>query len=56
MLFSDSDIDFNNTLAIIASMENYDEAEDYFLNELEMDESDHDVADFLNIIKNYFGE
>lgn len=55
-LFNSSDVDFNNTLAIVASMENYDEAEDYFLGELQWDSKRGDVADFLGIIKKYFKE
>lgn len=55
-LFNNSDVDFNNTLAIVASMENYDEAEDYFLGELQWDSKQGDVADFLGIIKKYFKE
>lgn len=55
-LFNNSDVDFNNTLAIVASMENYDEAEDYFLGELQWDSKQGDVADFLSVIKRYFKE
>lgn len=55
-LFNNSDVDFNNTLAIVASMENYDEAEDYFLGEMQWDAKRVDVADFLDIIKRYFKE
>lgn len=55
-LFNNSDVDFNNTLAIVASMENYDEAEDYFLGELQWDSKQGDVADFLGVIKRYFKE
>ncbi len=55
-LFDNSDVDFNNTLAIVASMESYDEAEDYFLNELQWDPKREDVADFLEVIKRYFKE
>ena len=55
-LFNNSDVDFNNTLAIVASMENYDEAEDYFLGEMQWDPMRVEVADFLDIIKRYFKE
>ena len=55
-LFDNSDVDFNNTLAIVASMEDYDEAEDYFLGELQWDAGRTEVADFLEIIKRYFKE
>ncbi len=55
-LFNNSDADFNNTLAFVASMENYDEAEDYFLGELQWDPSSREVIDFLEILKKYFKE
>ena len=53
-LFSGSDADFNNTLALVASMDNYDEAEDYFLGDLQWDPTSQDVTDFLEILKRYF--
>ncbi|MCH5240027.1 MAG: hypothetical protein J1F38_07375 [Muribaculaceae bacterium] len=53
-LFNNSDVDFNNTLALVASMENYEEAEDYFLNEVGFNRDDSVVTDFLEIIKRYF--
>lgn len=55
-LFGNSDVEFNTTLALVASMENYSEAEDYFINELGMDGQREEVGDFLTIIKKYFGE
>lgn len=53
-LFANSDADFNNTLALVASMETYDEAEDYFLDELQWNTSRDEVAEFLAILKKYF--
>lgn len=55
-LFNQSDADFNTTLSLVASMDSYEEAEDYFLNELQWDPASGDVADFLEIIKKYFKE
>ncbi len=55
-LFDNSDASFNNTLALMASMENYDEAESYFIDELQWDVKRQEVADFLEIIKKYFKE
>ena len=54
-LFENSDVDFNNTLAFVASMENYDEAEDYFINEQGWNTNDINVKAFLEILKKYFG-
>lgn len=53
-LFDNSDTNFNNTLALVASMDTYDEAEEYFLNEEHFDKNDQVVAEFLNVIKRYF--
>lgn len=53
-LFRNSDIEFNNNLALIASMEDYEEAENYFINELEFDKNHLPVKEFLEIIKRYF--
>ena len=53
-LFENSDIDFNNTLALVASMENYEEAEDYFINEEGFDLNNTVVKEFMEIIKRYF--
>lgn len=53
-LFGGSDAEFNTTLALVASMEGYDEAEDYFLGELQWDPRKPEVSDFLEIIKRYF--
>lgn len=53
-LFCNSDADFNTTLALVASMDSYDEAEDYFLGELQWNPQREEVLDFLEILKNYF--
>lgn len=53
-LFGNSDADFNNSLALVASMDSYEEAEDYFINELGMEPSRRSVMDFLEIINKYF--
>lgn len=53
-LFNDSDADFNTTLAFVASMENYSEAEDYFLRELSWNGDSEEVKGFLSLIKKYF--
>lgn len=53
-LFDNSDIDFNNTLALVASMETFEEAEDYFLNEEGFDMQNKVVKEFMEVIKRYF--
>ena len=53
-LFDNSDEDFNNTLALVASMENFEEAEDYFINEEGLDPENAVVQEFMDVIKRYF--
>ena len=53
-LFKNSDADFNNTLAVLASMEDYDEAEEYFLSEEGFNLGNPVVREFMEIIKKYF--
>lgn len=53
-LFGGSDTAFNATLSLVASMDSYDEAEEYFIDELQWDQSRLEVIEFLDILKNYF--
>lgn len=53
-LFENSDINFNNSLALVASMDDYEEAEVYFINDVGLNPSDPTVNDFLEIVKRYF--
>ena len=53
-LFGGSDADFSAAMDLVATMENYEEAEQYFTEELGWDVEDPDVADFLAIIERYF--
>lgn len=55
-LFGGSDANFNTTLALVASMDSFEEAEDYFLNDLQFNPQRQETIDFLEIIKNYFKE
>lgn len=53
-LFDGSDADFNNTLALVASMEDFDEAEEYFISEEGFNMRNPVVREFMDIIKKYF--
>lgn len=55
-LFSNSDVEFNNTLALVASMDSYEEAENYFLNELGWNSGNPAIMDFFQKLKKYFNE
>ena len=39
----------------IASLDSYDEAEEYFYGDMGLDPEAEDVADFMAVIRNYFG-
>lgn len=54
-LFGNSDAEFSQAMNMVAAMEDYEEAEEYFLGELGWDAENQEVIDFLAIIKNYFG-
>ncbi len=53
-LFAGNDADFNTALAKVASMESYDEAEEFFIDELQWNPERPEVVDFMAVIRNYF--
>lgn len=53
-LFSNSDPDFNAALDLVATMDSYDEAEDYFYNDLEWNPDDAVVTEFMTLLTRYF--
>lgn len=53
-LFGNSDSVMNETLNLVETMHTFDEAEDYFYNDLQWDHESPEVADFMVIIKNHF--
>lgn len=53
-LFSNSDRDFNDALDMLASMDCYEEAENYFYNNLEWDMENPEVCAFMDIVARYF--
>lgn len=55
-IFGGSDAEMNTTLDFVASMDSYGQAEEFFLTDMDLDKENEDVADFLNIIRKYFGE
>lgn len=55
-IFGGSDAEFNIAMDRIAAMASYDEAENYFLEEMGLNPEDEDVADFMEIIRIYFGQ
>lgn len=54
-LFGNSDAQLNDALDVIAAMNSYDEAEDYFYNDLVWDKDSEDVKDFMSVVANHFG-
>jgi len=54
-IFGGSDAEFNAAMNRIASLDSYDEAEEYFYGDMGLDPEAEDVADFMGVIRNYFG-
>lgn len=53
-LFNNSDAEFSSAMDLVATMDNYEEAEEYFLGDLGWNEENADVTAFLDIIRQYF--
>lgn len=53
-LFSNSDVEMNDTLNLVETMHSYAEAEDFFYGDLEWDKESPEVIDFMNVIRNHF--
>ena len=53
-LFGNSDSVMNETLNLVETMHSFDEAEDYFYNDLQWEHDSPEVADFMVNIKNHF--
>ncbi len=53
-LFSNSDSDFNAALNAVATMDSYDEAEAYFLHQLDWNPEERVVEEFLEMLRRYF--
>lgn len=53
-LFGGSDSQFNAAMDQVAAMESYEEAEEYFIDDLGFDPEADDVIAFMDIIKEYF--
>ena len=53
-LFNNSDVEFNDTLALIASMHSLDEAQEYLFEDLQWDEESAPVRDFMSVINSFF--
>lgn len=53
-LFRNSQEEFDETLYVIAQMSNFDEAEEYFYNDLCWNPDSEDVKEFMDIVKKHF--
>lgn len=54
-LFGNSDAEYTAAMDLIATMSDYKEAEEYFLDELDWSMENPEVHDFMDILKKYFG-
>lgn len=55
-IFAGSQDDFNMAMDHLATLDSYEEAEEFFIEEMALDPEDQDVIDFMAIIKEYFGQ
>ena len=53
-LFGNSEAEFVDALNMIEAMHSYEEATEYFLNDLGWDENVAEVSEFLNIVRHHF--
>ncbi|MCM1164118.1 MAG: hypothetical protein NC339_07715 [Muribaculaceae bacterium] len=53
-LFHGSEADFTDTLDVISAMSSFDEAEEYFYDDLCWDPDNEDVKAFMEIVKRHF--
>lgn len=55
-LFGNSDTEFTDTLNLVEAMRNYNEAEDYFYNDLAWDAEASEVQEFMAVVNRYFNK
>lgn len=53
-LFGGNDAAFSDALSRVASMDSYDEAEGYFLDDCQWDPERPEVVDFMGVLRKYF--
>lgn len=53
-LFDGNASEFNAALAEVVAMDSFDEAEEYFLGQLEWNPEDPEVEGFMKVVKSYF--
>ena len=53
-LFSNSEGEMNDALNLVEAMQSFDEAEEYFYEDLGWDRENEDVTDFMEVIKKHF--
>lgn len=53
-LFANNDVEMNDTLNLVETMQSFAEAEEFFYGDLEWDRESPEVVDFMEVIKNYF--
>lgn len=53
-LFGNNNVEFTESLNLVQTMNTYEEAEDYFYNDLQWDSESEDVKEFMTIIGRFF--
>ena len=55
-LFGNSDAELNDALNLVQAMSSYDEAQQYFIDNLGWDADEEVVADFMNMVGKHFNQ
>ncbi len=53
-LFAGSDVELNQALDLVNAMQSFDEAQEYFIDDLGWDQDNEDVADFMGLVRRHF--
>lgn len=53
-IFGGSNADFDAAMDHLTTLDNYEEAEELFYGDMELNPEDPDVIDFMNVLKEYF--
>ena len=53
-LFAGSEVELNQALDLVNAMQSFDEAQEYFIQDLGWDQDNEDVAEFMGLVRRHF--
>lgn len=53
-LFAGSEVELNQALDLVNAMQSFDEAQEYFIDDLGWDQDNEDVAEFMGLVRRHF--